>query len=156
MSAPPKCSMATANIRSSCAQSVTSVCWNTAFAPLEVRGYFDTTASASGRRARSAKTTLQPLSRSLMAKQRLMPEPAPVTMAVLPVTFIAIVRAENTVRMWKCKQNEVVTCLSYLSRGLELFTLFAAMACPSAAFLMMCSHGQYPSPRTCIVIVARL
>jgi hypothetical protein len=90
MSAPPKWLIATSNILSSCAQSVTSVFWKTAIAPLEVAEYCETTAFASGRRARSAKTTLHPFSRRSFAKQRLMPEPAPVTIAVLPSTFIAM------------------------------------------------------------------
>lgn len=91
MSAPPNWLIATSNILSSCAQSVTSVFWKTAFAPVDVAEYCETTASASGRRARSAKTTLQPFSRRSFAKQRLMPEPAPVTIAAFPSTFMAIV-----------------------------------------------------------------
>jgi hypothetical protein len=91
MSAPPKFSIATSNILSSCAQSVTSVFWKTAFAPEDVEGYCETRASASGRRARSAIRTLQPFERRSFAKQKLMPEPAPVMTAVFPCTFIAIV-----------------------------------------------------------------
>jgi hypothetical protein len=91
MSAPPKCAIATSNILSSCSQSVTSVLWKTAFAPGDVEGYCETRASASGRRARSAITTLQPFERRIFAKEKLMPEPAPVMIAVLPSTFMAIV-----------------------------------------------------------------
>jgi len=85
MSADPNSFSATSNIRSSCGQSVTSVCWKTALGlPF---WWASTTSFASGRSARSAKMTLQPLLRRSFAKQRLMPAPEPVTIAVLPWTL---------------------------------------------------------------------
>jgi hypothetical protein len=63
-----------------------------AFAPDEVEGYCET--SASGGRARSAMTTLQPFERRSFAKLRLMPEPALVIIAVFPSTFMALAVGE--------------------------------------------------------------
>lgn len=90
MSAPPKWVLATSNILSSWAQSVTSVFWKMAFAPVDVEGYCESRASASGRRAMSAMTTLQPFERRSFAKLKQIPEPAPVIIAVFPSTFMAI------------------------------------------------------------------
>jgi hypothetical protein len=99
MSAPPKCSVATANILSSWAQSRTSVFWKTALGVFEVfepvSGYRDTNCSASGLRAKSASITLHPLLSSNSAKQKLIPEPAPVMIAVLPSTFSAMANNEE-------------------------------------------------------------
>jgi len=129
MSAPPKCSIATSNILSSCAQSVTSVFWKMAFAPEDVEGYCETRASASGRRARSAMRTLQPFERRSFAKQKLMPEPAPVMIAVFPCTFIAIVLVVR--RIGEEEEETVATfnALDLLSR------VFSAQEKPSAAYL---------------------
>jgi len=90
MSAPPKWVVAISNILSSCAQSVTFVFWKMAFVPADVEGYSESKASASGRRAMSAMTTLQPFERRSFAKLKQIPEPAPVMMAVFPSTFMAI------------------------------------------------------------------
>lgn len=106
ISAPPNSLLATSNRRSRCRQLVTSVCWNTALASDgEPRECLETSSSASGRSFRSAKITLQRLCNRALANARLMPgksvsihlswesvlpEPAPVTMAVLPASERAI------------------------------------------------------------------
>lgn len=92
---------------SNCPQSVTSVFWNTArallpppFTPLplllpfvEVDGAEEfTSASASGRSWRSATRTLQLFARRSLLNARQMPEPPPVTRAVLPETWSAILK----------------------------------------------------------------
>jgi hypothetical protein len=45
-------------------------------------------------------TTLQPFERRIFAKEKLMPEPAPVMIAVLPSTFMAIVLVVSERRGW--------------------------------------------------------
>lgn len=50
-------------------------------------------ASASGRRRRSARTTEVPAWRRSLTAARLMPEPAPVTMATLPLRSYGLTHA---------------------------------------------------------------
>lgn len=104
-SKPPNSLEARANAALSCCQSFTSVLWNTARACLllpfssrddELCVISD---SASGRRVRSATTTLQLQARRSLVNSRQIPEPPPVTSAVLPETWRAILVA------LKCKQQ---------------------------------------------------
>ena len=74
ISAPPNSLSATENISPSCCQSLTSVFWNTALAGDRDAFWCPETSSwASGRSARSAKTTLHCLLRRTRAKERLRP-----------------------------------------------------------------------------------
>jgi hypothetical protein len=106
-----------------------------AFGPDEVEGYCETSASASGRRARSAMTMLQPFERRSFAKLRLMPEPAPVMTAVFPSTFMASAvgecgrREENGEERGEEWTNEHLNASDLLNRG------HSAEEKPSAAHL---------------------
>ena len=117
---------------------MTSVLWNTALpsvlAWLVV--CLRTVSSASGRRARSAKRTLQPRDRSSLAKARLIPigalvshtrdnctdqftipDPAPVTMAVFPSTEKAIVKRTVSLILSNCS----VACLGRNTTGDRIY-----------------------------------
>jgi len=90
MSTCPNSCIPTSNMRSSCGQSVTSVLRKTARGfPCSFVLYPLTSCSASGRSERSAIRTEQPWLRSKAAKEKLIPDPAPVTMALLPLTLNA-------------------------------------------------------------------
>ena len=81
----PKCVVAAWNMDVREGQDETSVLWKSARAVPDCWGweYWSTKARASGRRVRSARRTLQLWESRRRVKARPMPEPAPVTMAVL-------------------------------------------------------------------------
>ena len=78
MSAPehPNASSAEVNIRSKCVHWLTSVLWNIALpaVPSFGRRCIATTSFASGRRAKSAKSTLHPRDKRRFAKQKFIPK----------------------------------------------------------------------------------
>lgn len=73
MSTPPNSLLATSNIRSNCAHSVTSVFRKTARGVVPTSWYRSSSFCASGRRDRSAMRTLQPRERRRAAKEKFMP-----------------------------------------------------------------------------------
>ena len=86
----PNSFTASSNAACNSFQSITSVFLNTARALPPARALPVITASASGRRARSATRTLQLCERRSLVNSRQIPLPPPVTNAVLPETWRAI------------------------------------------------------------------
>jgi hypothetical protein len=123
--------------------------------PADVEGYCESKASASGRRAMSAMTTLQPFERRSFAKQKLIPEPAPVIIAVFPSTFMAIAagewggrarRKEKGEGKWECSMLNAIEMLSRAQ---------AEKKRPSAAYLYTYSPPDLlsvSSRRVCDVV----